>query len=125
IAQGEPGMVYEQSMSLNTKMETIIKDILHCKWKGQARRICAEAKIVELILLQYDQHRQQLKQDKNRLRKIDVEKMYQARAYMIQYPTEPCSLIELAHKIGTNEFALKRDFKAVFGTTVFQYWHTL
>lgn len=125
IAEGVPCMVYEQGMSLNPEMESIIHDILHCKWEGRARRICAEAKIVELILLQFDQYKQLLKQGRNTLRKADIEKMQQARDFMTAHPAEPCSLIELAHEIGTNEFTLKRDFKAVFGTTVFKYWHKL
>lgn len=33
-----------------------------------------------------------------------------------------CSLIELAHHVGTNEFTLKKGFKELFGTTVFGFW---
>ncbi len=35
----------------------------------------------------------------------------------------PCSLIDLAHQVGTNDAYLKKHFKEVFGTTVFGYLH--
>lgn len=34
-----------------------------------------------------------------------------------------CSLVDLAHQAGTNEFILKKGFKELFGTTVFGFWN--
>ncbi len=33
----------------------------------------------------------------------------------------PCSLIDLAHQVGTNEAYLKKHFKEVYGNTVFGF----
>lgn len=46
--------------------------------------------------------------------------MWEAREILLARMTDPPSLVELAHLVGTNEFTLKRDFKTLFGTTVFE-----
>lgn len=44
-----------------------------------------------------------------------------ARAYLDVHYRDPPTIPELARIVGTNEFALKRAFKAVCGTTLFAY----
>jgi len=57
------------------------------------------------------------------LKKADVEKMYQAKEFILKNLSTPCSLINIAQQVGTNEFTLKKGFKEVFGTTVFGFWN--
>ena len=45
------------------------------------------------------------------------------RDYLLSHLDTTCSLTDLAHRVGTNEFALKKGFRALFGTTVFGFWH--
>jgi AraC-like DNA-binding protein len=45
--------------------------------------------------------------------------MIEARDLVLARMDDPPSLAELAHQVGTNEFVLKRDFKAFFGNTVY------
>ncbi|MCX2474019.1 AraC family transcriptional regulator [Pedobacter sp. MC2016-05] len=47
--------------------------------------------------------------------------MHEVREILIQQSGDQLSLRALAHLVGTNEFNLKRDFKALFGKTVFAY----
>lgn len=47
--------------------------------------------------------------------------MQQAREILHQNLQKPCSLIDLAHQVGTNENYLKKHFKQVFGHTVYGY----
>ncbi|MBP1650338.1 MAG: AraC family transcriptional regulator, partial [Bacteroidetes bacterium] len=53
------------------------------------------------------------------LKKADIDKMHHAKEIILKQLYNPCSLIDLARQIGTNEFTLKKGFKEVFGTTVF------
>jgi AraC-like DNA-binding protein len=53
------------------------------------------------------------------LRKYDLEKLYEAREYLLHNIENPPTLKQLAHKIGMNEFKLKKGYKQVFGTTIF------
>jgi hypothetical protein len=55
------------------------------------------------------------------LRRREVERMQQARELLLTRFADPPSLAELAAAVGTNEFALKRNFKAVFGQPVYTY----
>ncbi|WP_185287953.1 AraC family transcriptional regulator [Chryseobacterium lactis] len=41
---------------------------------------------------------------------------------MVNNLNQNCSLIDLAHQVDTNEFTLKKGFKELFGTTVFNFW---
>ncbi|WP_339814398.1 AraC family transcriptional regulator [Zunongwangia profunda] len=41
---------------------------------------------------------------------------------MLNNISDTSSLLELAHRVGTNDFTLKKGFKEVFGTTVFGFW---
>lgn len=51
----------------------------------------------------------------------DVEKIKQAKAIIEATLQNPCSLIALAHKVGLNDFKLKKHFKEMYGNTVFGY----
>ena len=44
-----------------------------------------------------------------------------AKAYIDAHLTDPPTIIQLARICGINDFKLKRDFKAAFGTTIFGY----
>ncbi len=50
-----------------------------------------------------------------------IDKMYLARDIIIEEQNNPVSLSNLAKMVSTNECTLKKEFKNVFGTTVFGY----
>jgi AraC-like DNA-binding protein len=51
----------------------------------------------------------------------EVDRMHQARELLRSRLARPPSLVEVAAAVGTNDFALKRNFKAVFGRPVHGY----
>jgi AraC-like DNA-binding protein len=51
----------------------------------------------------------------------EVERMHEARDLLLARLSNPPTLAELAGAIGTNDFALKRNFKRVFGQPVHSY----
>jgi AraC-like DNA-binding protein len=52
----------------------------------------------------------------------DKQKMILAREILLQRLGEPITIKELSRKVGTNECYLKKGFKAMFGTTVFDFY---
>lgn len=52
----------------------------------------------------------------------DREKMILAREILLQRIGEPITIKELSRKVGTNECYLKKGFKELFGTTIFEYY---
>jgi AraC-like DNA-binding protein len=51
----------------------------------------------------------------------DIRKLHTAREIMEAYMVDPPSLLALSKQVGLNDFKLKKGFKALFGTTVFEY----
>lgn len=59
------------------------------------------------------------------IKEHDLERIHQAKTIVEQNLLNPCSLIELTHKVGLNDFKLKKGFREVLGTTVFGYLYDL
>ncbi len=54
----------------------------------------------------------------------DREKIIKARAVLIQHIGEPITIKELSRKVAINECYLKKGFKEMFGTTVFDFYQS-
>ncbi|MFN8265803.1 MAG: AraC family transcriptional regulator [Chitinophagaceae bacterium] len=52
----------------------------------------------------------------------DREKFIQAKEILLQRIGEPITIKELSRKVGTNECYLKKGFKELFGTTIFDFY---
>jgi len=54
----------------------------------------------------------------------DREKITQAREILIKHIGEPITIKELSRKVAINECYLKKGFKELFGTTVFEFYQS-
>ncbi|MEM9996718.1 MAG: AraC family transcriptional regulator [Bacteroidota bacterium] len=87
---------------------------------GSLSTLFAESAALRLLALQLDAMRPEREAPPPRaLSSREVDRMHEAKAILLARATDPPSLQELARLVGTNEFALKRAFKATHGTTVF------
>ncbi|EPB65868.1 hypothetical protein ANCCEY_15057 [Ancylostoma ceylanicum] len=59
------------------------------------------------------------------IKEYDVEKIHQAKLIVDTDISSSVSLIELAHMVGLNDFKLKKGFKEIYGTTVYNYLYEL
>lgn len=114
------------NLPVSAAVKGILFDMLHCKLSGAYKTLYYKGKLMELLALQLEQYEQYTHSNHtipclHHLRKEDVEKMYLVEAIILKKLYSPCSLIDLAHQVGTNETYLKQHFKKVFGTTVFGY----
>ncbi|MEM8507653.1 MAG: AraC family transcriptional regulator [Bacteroidota bacterium] len=104
------------------KMLIIIQEIIKCSWKDKYRILFLESKILELLLLQLDQINTFSQTSTNsKTPPSIVEKMYHAKDIILQKLNAPLRISDLAKAVNTNECTLKKEFKNVFGTTVFGY----
>ncbi|RBL91765.1 helix-turn-helix transcriptional regulator [Chitinophaga flava] len=110
-------------LPITPAMQLTIRDMLHCDKKAALRRIYLESRILDLLMLQLEQASSALCKTVCSLPSHDIEKIHYAREILEQHISTPCSLIDLAHKAGINEFKLKKGFRELFGTTVFGYLH--
>jgi AraC family transcriptional activator of pyochelin receptor len=102
-------------------MMRIVKAIIDCPNTGDLRRNFMQAKISVLLLLALEQiiSRPAEKETSIHLKRYDLEKIHEAREYLLLNMENPPTLKELAHKMGINDFKLKKGYKQVFGTTIF------
>lgn len=122
IEQGKSSLLSQQNNTISHSMYAIIGEIMSCQRKGIFKRMFLEAKVLELLLLQLEQFMVGSDRNPSSLKKKDVDKIYAVRDYLLQHMDADCSLIDLAHQVGTNEFTLKKGFKELFGTSVFAFW---
>ena len=102
-------------------MFQIIQDILTCKRQGVFKRMFLESKVIELLMLQFEQFSKE-ETFNSALSRSTVERIYAARDIIVNRIDADLTLMDLAHQVGTNECTLKKGFKEVFGTTVFAFW---
>jgi len=100
-------------------MHDIIDAVMHCADNNCLHRIFLAAKMLELLFLDVEQLNKTTEQSPAVMRISDLEKLKLAKELIGRDIQAPCSLIELAHKVGLNDFKLKKGFKEAFGTTVF------
>lgn len=124
IANNLPGILSKVHLPLTPNISAVLNEILSCRKTGLYRNFYLQAKVIELLVLQFEQFEGQLavtaKPDKL---PMYVEKMNHVRDILLDNLNTELSLKELANQVGTNEFDLKRNFKKVFGNTVFGYLH--
>jgi AraC-like DNA-binding protein len=116
-----------QSNRLTTPhMNQVIQAILGCINKKANHHIYFEAKVLELLFLELEQAEQLSVQTPSLfIKERDLERIHHAKIIIEENLLNPCSLIELAHKVGLNDFKLKKGFREVLGTTVFGYLYDL
>jgi len=85
-------------------------------------QLMLESKVIELLALQLSQYNQlKTKTSSFPLKDEDIEKMQVAKNILLNQTGKQLSLPALARLVGTNDFDLKRNFKAVFGNTIYGY----
>lgn len=118
------------NMPLSRAFSDILYQMLRCPLEGRYKELFIKSKTMELMAYQLEQYEQlagtgrPVLHDKG-LKKEDIDRMHHARSIILANLDSPCSLIDLAHQVGTNEAYLKKYFKQVFGNTVFGYLQTI
>lgn len=124
LAQGMDEQPYFQFGSTTPAMQVALYQILNCPYRGLTKQIYLEGKALELIALSFDQNLAEPPvPSSDRLKEADIERIYQAKEILIDELEQPPSLIDLAQRVGLNDYKLKLGFRQVFDTTTFGYLH--
>ena len=93
------------------------------QYEGMMKDIFLEAKVLELLSLTIHQFSTDQQDDPDRitLREADVNQLLAARQYIETNYIDPPSLQELAWQVGINEFKLKKGYKQLFHSTVYEH----
>lgn len=124
IAAECANLCYFKNHDWHPRIRQIIHQIFNEQFSPLAGRLFLESKMLELIAILLElQHRGS--SDQCYAAHKDEERIRYVRDLLEQHLVDPPSLARLARLAGTNEFALKKGFKQVFGMPVFQYLQQL
>jgi AraC family transcriptional regulator, transcriptional activator of the genes for pyochelin and ferripyochelin receptors len=117
---------FDETNVITPAMRSTLEKILHCSFQGRTRQIYLEGQCLELIALKLEQLKEPGQAPRNSscsLNLDDIDRIHLARQILIENFAHPPSLMELARRVGLNDFKLKVGFRACFGTTVFGCLH--
>jgi len=122
---GKSARLHPHCMPISKEMNTILSEIIHCKKENHTKWMFLESKVKELLVLQIEQSYNGLSEDNSNYRPHSISKINKTKSYMEQNLSARLSLSELAKKVGTNTFTLKKGFKEIYGSTIFNFWNDL
>lgn len=120
--KGETALLSAAHTGLTPEMITVIRDMLHNEYSGEVKNIYLRNKISELLLLAFSRIAPgSANATEIRLHQYDIDKIREAREYLLLNMEHPLTVIELSHKVGINDFKLKKGFKQLYGVTIFDF----
>ncbi|WP_459212337.1 helix-turn-helix domain-containing protein [Aquimarina rhabdastrellae] len=102
-----------------SKTQDILTELLSENYNGLSKRLFLESKVLELLALKMDNATTR----REELFRTDhmVKKIYEVESIIASDLTAQFSIIQLSRITGINDFALKKEFKRIFGKTIFEY----
>jgi AraC-like DNA-binding protein len=120
--RGNPENGWPTDRQITSQMIQVINAVVQCTESNLPHQIFLTAKVLELLFLNLEQiHKVTDTKISPVIRPNDLVKLELAKTLIKDNLKLPYSLIELAHKVGLNDFKLKKGFRSAFGTTVFGY----
>ncbi len=109
-----------------TKSKAVLEEMVHHNYEGVLKNIFLQSKALELLLFSSDQFIQNDTDERYGCRFLthmeDREKIEKARNILLEQLDAPVTIRELARRVAMNECYLKKGFKAMFGTTIYDYF---
>jgi AraC-like DNA-binding protein len=117
---------FTKNFSLYIRTRKALDEILNHSYTGSMENIFINAKIHELLLFTLETIVEEKEQEVFACKFLADERgkdsIYQAREILLQHIGDPITIKELSRKVAMNECYLKKGFKEVFGTTIFDYY---
>ncbi|WP_346237630.1 helix-turn-helix transcriptional regulator [Niabella insulamsoli] len=124
IKENAPVLLGERVIEITPKMKSLLLDILLCEYNDNYKALYLKSRFIELLMLQLREYEINLEENvPDAINDANLRKMHEAREFIDANLEQPCSLVDLALQVGTNECYLKKHFKQAFGNTVYGYLH--
>lgn len=104
--------------------QMILHDIIICKLSGAFKNMFMESKALSLLLcFQKSNNEKQLNCSSCKFlaKPVEKEKILKAKQIVLNNLTDPPTIQELSLQIGINQCYLKKGFKEIFGTTIYDF----
>ncbi len=119
---------FSKILPLCGKTRMVLEAILNHNFAGSLENIFINAQTQMLLLYSLDCMLGEKEIDvvncKFLANEADREKIVKAREILVQHIGEPITIKELSRKVAINECYLKKGFKELFGTTVFDFYQS-
>lgn len=108
-------------ISINNQIPSmIVKQILNCPFCGVMRRHYIECKGMELLLQELERHLVIHQRSANcPINRFKVEEAWRQLSENLE---SPLTIYELASAVGMSESTLKRSFRRIYGTSIFNFF---
>jgi AraC-like DNA-binding protein len=117
---------FTKILPLCGKTRMVIESLLNHSFSGSLENIFINAQMQMLLLYSMDCMIGEKEIDiincKFLANEADRDKINKAREVLIQHIGEPITIKELSRKVAMNECYLKKGFKEMFGTTIFDFY---
>ncbi|MGX5818442.1 helix-turn-helix domain-containing protein [Chitinophaga lutea] len=109
-----------------TKSKAVLEQMVHHNYEGALKNIFLQSKALELLLFSSDQFIQNDTEERYGCRFLtqmdDRMKIENARSILLEQLDAPITIRDLARRVAMNECYLKKGFKAMYGTTIYDYF---
>ncbi len=125
------GFTYKQATThivpLCSKNKTVLESLFNHNYTDSLENIHINSQIQTLLLyslecLFTETNKEEVFQCKFLANEESRDRIAKAREILLQHIGEPITIKELAKKVATNECYLKKGFKEMFGTTIFDFY---
>ncbi|HEV2482258.1 MAG TPA: AraC family transcriptional regulator [Puia sp.] len=117
---------FAKTLSLCGRTRLVLETLLNHNFTGAHENIFVNAQSQMLLLYSLEcmvgEKEVEGFQCKFLANEADREKIVQAREILLQHIGEPLTIKELSRKVAINECYLKKGFKEMFGTTIFDFY---
>ena len=107
------------------RKRNVLDSLLNHSYSGSLENIFVNAKIHELLLYSLEclvDEKEEGFSCKFLANDLDREKILNAREILLKHIGDPITIKELSRKVAINECYLKKGFKEIFGTTIFDFY---
>jgi len=115
-------VLWDKSKFIPPNIRSKINEIIQCPYNGEIRKKYLESKLT-VLLIDFLLGRQTSKVSKNNVKLLNTDYLALVRVedHIRKNLKEPLKIIDLADLAGFNSTKLKRDFKKLYGVTIFKY----
>lgn len=122
IIAGKSAILTEKWGTIDSSIQQVIRQMLHCKYAEDVKKLFLMSKSIELLVLCVDACETSNRNTDPFIKtKTDKEKIIAVRDLINDRVHCPPNLSEIALHVGLNEFKLKKGFKETFNSTIFGY----
>lgn len=118
---------FSKLFSVCTRTRLALEGLLNHNYSGNLENIFVNAQTQMLLLYSLDCMEEKeidVVTHKFLANEADREKITRAREILLQHIGEPITIKELSRKVAINECYLKKGFKEMFGTTIFDFYQS-